>query len=76
MNGLQYLECAQSLEWIAEELYSLEFADFGSLYFNTPGRPAGAIPLDEKYCIGPNCAREYWSHDHVEAVHSGTPEGH
>jgi hypothetical protein len=76
MNLIQRMQCNESLKRIAEGLYSLEFADFGSLYFNTPERPAGAIPLDEKYCIVPNCARQHWGIDHEKIVHSNTLEGH
>lgn len=76
MNGVWRMQCNESLQRIAKELYSLEFADFGSLYFNTSERPAGAISLDEKYCIGPNCARQHWGIDHEEIVHSSTLEGH
>jgi hypothetical protein len=70
MAGLQHIDCIQSLGKIVEEFYSLDFESFGSLYFNTPDGPADSIPLDEEYCIGPNCARQHWGYYQEKAVSS------
>jgi hypothetical protein len=75
MSGLQQAQCKASLARIVKEMYSLDFAVFGSLYFNTPDRPAGAIPLDAAFCIGPNCARQHWGYDQEKAAHMSTLEG-
>jgi hypothetical protein len=76
MDKSQQVKCTYSIRKMAKELYSLEFFSFGSLYFNTPERPAGAIPLDKWYCIGPNCARQHWGYDQEKGVHSDMLEGH
>jgi hypothetical protein len=75
MTGLQHIQCIQSIGKVAKELCSLIFTELGSLYFNDPDRPVGAIPLDETYCIGPNCARQHWGYDEDKAVRSNILEG-
>lgn len=75
MTNLQHIECIESIGRIAKELCSLEFANFGSLYFNGPDRPVGAVPLDEQYCIGPNCARQHWGYGQVKHTQSTVLEG-
>jgi hypothetical protein len=42
-TGVQHIQCIQSMGKIAQELCSLDSANFGSLYFDTPGKPAGSI---------------------------------
>jgi hypothetical protein len=74
MTGLQHIQCIQSIGKVAKELCSLNFTEFGSLYFNDPEKPAGAIPLDKTYCIGPNCARQHWGYDGENAVRSNMLE--
>ena len=75
MNGLQHIQCIVSIGKLAKDLYSLEFVNFGSLYFDTRDRPAGAISLGQKYCIGPNCARQHWGYNQAAAVRYNVVEG-
>ncbi|THX69793.1 hypothetical protein D6D08_05922 [Aureobasidium pullulans] len=75
MTNLQHIECIESIGRITKELCSLKFANFGSLYFNGLDRPVGAVPLDEKYCIGPNCARQHWGYGQVKHTQSIVLEG-
>jgi hypothetical protein len=76
MTSLQHIECIESIGKISKELCSLEFANFGSLYFETPDRPAGAVSLDVNYCIGPNCARQHWGYGQEKGARSTMLEGH
>jgi len=60
MSGVQHLQCIQSISKVAQALCRLDFPAFGSLYFNTADRPTRALPLDDKYCLGPVCAPQHW----------------
>ncbi|KAK6001278.1 hypothetical protein QM012_002609 [Aureobasidium pullulans] len=75
MTGSQHIACIESIGKLAKQLCSLEFADFGSLYFDGPDRPAGAISHDERYCIGPHCARQHWGYGHKKDARSTMLEG-
>lgn len=61
MTASQHIRCIQSLGYLSRELCSLNFPHYGSLYLSTD-RPQGAISLDDKFCIGPLCARQHWGY--------------
>jgi hypothetical protein len=63
MTEVQHIELIGSMGKLFEELCTLEFGSFGSLYLNAADKPPGTYPIDEKYCIGPNCGRQFWVHN-------------
>lgn len=63
MTGLQHLECIESLGKVAKELCRLDFTAFGSLYLSASSSPKGALPLDDRFCIGPHSGRQHWGAD-------------
>jgi len=75
MTSLQHIECIGSIGRIAKEMGRLDFANFGSLYFGSPDKPTGAFSLDEKYCIGPHCARQHWGYKEEKGARLTMSEG-
>jgi hypothetical protein len=60
MTEVQHFELIASMGKLIKELCALDFGSFGSLYFNTAGKPPGTHPIDGKCCIGPHCGRYFW----------------
>ncbi|KAK4553092.1 hypothetical protein LTR86_009819 [Recurvomyces mirabilis] len=75
MTGVQHIELVSSVGELAKELCALDFRAFGSLYFNASDKPAGALPLDEEFCIGPHCGRHLWGYNDDQMAQTAVPLG-
>ncbi|KAK6381113.1 hypothetical protein LTR81_027610 [Elasticomyces elasticus] len=60
MSEVQHIEFIECMGKLAKELCALDFRALGSLYLNTADKPPGAHAVDEEYCIGPHCGRQFW----------------
>ena len=75
MTELQHIELIESVAGLVKELCALNFGAFGSLYFSTAEKPAGALPIDEEYCIGPHCGRQFWGQNNDLTIQNTIPLG-
>ncbi|SMQ47571.1 unnamed protein product [Zymoseptoria tritici ST99CH_3D7] len=75
MTELQHIEFIESLGAMVKELCALDFAALGSLYLNTPDKPAPTHPIDEEYCIGPHCGRQFWGFTDDKTTSAAIPQG-
>lgn len=62
MTELQRIEFIESMGGLMKELCSLNFGAYGSLYLNAADTSARTHPIDEHYCIGPHCGRQFWGY--------------
>lgn len=75
MTELQHFELIESVAGLVKELCALDFRAFGSLYFNTAEKPTGSLPIDEEYCIGPHCGRQFWGYNNDLTIQDTIPLG-
>jgi hypothetical protein len=75
MTELQHIEFIESIGRFVKELCTLNFRAFGSLYLNTADKPSGAHTIDDEYCIGPHCGRQFWGYNDDLATQVALPLG-
>jgi hypothetical protein len=75
MTELQQIELIESTGTLMKELCALDFGAFGSIYLNTADKPTGAHPIDDEYCIGPHCGRQFWGYNDDLATQVAIPRG-
>ena len=75
MTELQHIEFIESIGRSVKELCTLNFRAFGSLYLNTADKPSKAHTIDDEYCIGPHCGRQFWGHNDDLATQVSLPLG-
>lgn len=63
MPEVQQIEFIECMGKLVKELCALDFGVFGSLYLDTADKPPGAHPIDDEYCIGPHCGRQFWGYN-------------
>lgn len=73
MTELQHIELIESVVGLVKELCALDFGAFGSLYLNTAEKPTETLPIDEEYCIGPHCGRQYWGYNNDLTIQDAIP---
>ncbi|SMY21314.1 unnamed protein product [Zymoseptoria tritici ST99CH_1A5] len=62
MNVEQRILVIKSLGLLCQQMASLQFPAYGSLYFIGQRVAAeNSIPLSERFCIGPHCGNRYWN---------------
>ncbi|KAL8671232.1 MAG: hypothetical protein Q9168_004264 [Polycauliona sp. 1 TL-2023] len=63
MSGEQQIACIQTIFTNIQQISSIEFPAYGSLYFaNSHIESASKVPLDSDFCIGSHCGtRGPWS---------------
>ncbi|KAF2768397.1 hypothetical protein EJ03DRAFT_352297 [Teratosphaeria nubilosa] len=72
MTASQHVACIRSIGGLCKQLCQLSFSAYGSLYFYTEA-PAGAVRLDDKFCIGPLCAPQHWGCSIDSPKHARSP---
>lgn len=75
MTELQHIEFIESMAGIVKELCALNFGALGSLYLNTAEKPPESLPIDEEYCIGPHCGRQFWGYNNDLTIQAAIPLG-
>jgi hypothetical protein len=75
MTELQHIELIESVAELVKELCALDFGAFGSLYLNTAEKPTGTLLIDEEYCIGPHCGRQFWGFKNNLTIQDAIPLG-
>lgn len=75
MTELQHIELIESTGTLVKELCALDFGAFGSIYLNTADKPTGAHTIDDEYCVGPHCGRQFWGHNDDLATQVAIPPG-
>lgn len=63
MTKLQHIDFIERMGALVKELCALDFGAFGSLYLNAADKPPKAHRVDEEYCIGPHCGRQFWGYN-------------
>lgn len=64
MTELQQIQLIKSIGILVRELCALNFTAYGSLYLNTAAeKPSEAHAIDDEYCIGPHCGRQFWGYN-------------
>ncbi|KAK5689299.1 hypothetical protein LTR17_026357 [Elasticomyces elasticus] len=75
MPEVQHIEFIECMGKLIKELCALDFRALGSLYLNTADKPPGAHPIDEEYCIGPHCGRQFWGYNDDQTTQAAIPLG-
>lgn len=76
MTELQHIEFIQSIGQMMKELCALDFGALGSLYLNTADQPARTHPIDDNFCIGPHCGRQFWGYNDDVTTQVAAPSGY
>lgn len=75
MTKLQQINFIERMGGLVKELCALEFGAFGSLYVNTAARPSNTHPVDEEYCIGLHCGKQFWGYNDDQTSRIAVPLG-
>lgn len=75
MTELQHVEFIESVGGLVKELCALDFGALGSLYLNIADKPTRTHPIDDDYCIGPHCGRQFWGHNDDQTTQAAVPLG-
>jgi hypothetical protein len=72
---VQHIDLIERLGGLTKELCALDFGALGSLYLNTADKPPETHHIDEEYCIGPHCGRQFWGYDDDQTAQAMVPLG-
>jgi hypothetical protein len=75
MTEVQHIDFIERLEGLIKELCTLDFTAVESLYFNTADKLPNAHRIDEEYCIGPHCGRQFWGYNDDQTAQTAVPLG-
>lgn len=75
MTKVQNIDFIERLGTLAKELCALNFGALGSLYLNTADKPSRTHHIDEQYCIGPHCGRQFWGYNDDQTIQAAVPLG-
>ena len=75
MTEVQHIDFIERLGRLAKELCTLEFNAFDSLYLNTADKPSNTHAIDEEYCIGPHCGRQFWGYNDDQTTQAAVTLG-
>ncbi|GAT26646.1 serine/threonine protein kinase [Aspergillus luchuensis] len=74
MNSEQHMLCSKALSLAIKQMASLDFPAYGSLYFSdAPLEEQTKIPLEQGFCVGPNCSPVFWNRNPGELELYGGP---
>jgi hypothetical protein len=67
ISTTQRSSCIQSITNMMKKMTDLEFPAYGSIYFhNAPILDDLKIPLDDGFCVGPDCDPKLWNCDALD----------
>jgi hypothetical protein len=75
MTRVQHIGFIERLGGLVKQLCALDFGAFGPLYLNTADKPSNAHPINEEYCIGPHCDRQFWRLNDDQTAQTAVPLG-
>ena len=75
MTKVQNIDFIERLGSLVKELCALIFGALGSLYLNTADKPPRTHYIDEQFCIGPHCGRQFWGYTDDQTIQAAVPLG-
>jgi hypothetical protein len=67
MTSEQHMLCTKALSLAIEEMASLDFPAYGSLYFLDVSFDSRLnIPFERGFCVGPHCGSGFWKRGPAE----------